>query len=110
MTIPKVRRETENGTEVAVLVSCGFGAGWSSWTQDEDEKAVLLFHRDLVNLVLEDNRDQAAILAEVMTECYAGGARDLEVVWVPEGAEFYIHEYDGSETLRLKSNFKWQRA
>ena len=62
MDIPKVKRETENGIEVAVLISPGYGAGWSSWSYDS--KDILLFHKDLVELVLKGERGTAARLAE----------------------------------------------
>jgi hypothetical protein len=36
--------------------------------------------------------------------------RDLEIEWLPEGTEFVINEYDGSETLEIKSDIVWHRA
>ena len=108
MDIPKVKRETENGIEVAVLVSPGFGAGWSTWSYESSE--TLLFHKDLVDLVLKGENGSAARLAEEMTGSYTGGAESLMVNWVPEGSRFIIHEYDGSETLVLEKDFDWKEA
>lgn len=108
MGVPRVKRETENGVEVAVLVSPGYGAGWSTWSYDSKE--TLLFHKDLVDLVLKGENGSAARLAEEMTEAYTGGAESLMVVWIPEGSRFVIHEYDGSENLVLEKDFDWSVA
>ena len=113
MGVPRVKRETENGVEVAVLVSPGYGAGWSSWCHEAEETEILLFHKDLVELVLKGESgsvQEAWLLAEEMTEAYIGGAESLMVVWVPEGSRFIIHEYDGSENLVLEKDFDWSVA
>jgi hypothetical protein len=39
-----------------------------------------------------------------------GGAVDLKVVWVPQGSQFQVTEYDGSESLRLKDDEDWITA
>jgi hypothetical protein len=38
---------------------------------------------------------------------YDGGIRDLAVVWLPEGTEFRIHEYDGAESVEVKEEMIW---
>ena len=107
--IPKMTRVAEDGSsEVAVLISHGFGAGWSTWNQDDKE--TLLFHKDLVQLVLDGKNAEAGQLAEKMTDAYVGGAEDLEIVWLPEGTQFWVHEYDGSESLRTMDRFDWVTA
>lgn len=108
MSVPKMKREGENGVEVAVLISFGFGAGWSTW--NSEVKETLLFHKDLVQLVLDGKKSQAGALAEAMVDCYAGGAEDLEVIWIPEGSRFIINEYDGSEGIQLETSIDWEVA
>ena len=104
--IPKMTRVRHDGSnEVAVLISCGFGAGWSTWNQDDKE--TLLFHKDLVQLVLDGKNAEAGRLAEKMTDAYVGGSEDLGVEWLPEGTQFWVHEYDGSESLRTLNSFDW---
>ena len=110
MGVPRVKRETENGVEVAVLVSPGFGGGWSTWCYEDKETEILLFHKDLVELVLEGKNGSAARLAEEMTDAYVGGAESLIVTWIPEGSRFIVHEYDGSENLVLEKDFNWSVA
>ena len=95
--------------EVAVLVSCGFGAGWTSWGMPEEA----LFDPVIVDFV-ENNKIGTTEFDEYIEntykEYYSGGAGDLIVVWVPEGKEFRIDEYDGAENLTLKDNFTWIKA
>lgn len=95
--------------KVAVLVSAGFGAGWSSWNYQYPE---MLFDPKIVAMV-ETEQSVEAILAycEVKyPEGYFGGAGDLEVRWLPVGTCFRVHEYDGSESLEIKEDMHWEVA
>ena len=95
--------------DVAVLVSAGYGAGWSSWGMPE--KA--LFDPIIVDFV-ENNKNNSNELAEYLEkeypDEYCSGLDGLYVEWVPEGKEFKINEYGGSENLVLKDNVKWITA
>jgi len=86
--------------KVAVLISPGFGAGWSTWGPTE-LKEELLFDPVLVELVLAnaDVRRLEAYAEERWPGAYLGGIGQLEVRWVPEGEPFDVDEYDGSECL-----------
>ena len=91
---------------VAVLVSPGFGAGWFSWHGIE----ALLFDPAVVELV--ESGAEASVIEQYCedrhgSDPYFGGAGDLIVEWVPVGARFRIHEYDGSESLVLESEEEW---
>lgn len=90
-TVNKVERDGE----VAVIVSPGFGAGWSTWA-DESEAAV--FAPDVVAWI-EGGKVGDTDFAEKYG--YTGGLRDCEIEWVPKGCRFEIDEYDGSESLRI---------
>lgn len=99
--------------EVAVLISPGFGAGWSTWNYSCPE---CLFDPEIVQMVL-DNKPWQEIAnfadAKYETETnyfYSGGASDLVVRWVPVGTKFRVHEYDGSETLEIKEELDWIEA
>ncbi len=118
--IPKMRREVDGSFEVAVLISGGFGAGWSTWTPEYS--SILLFHKDIVEFILEkpaetcvdaDAWDAAllTIIHEIVGDTvYMGGAEQLEVIWLPEGTPFIVTEYDGAEGLRTLANYEWQKA
>lgn len=92
-------QKIERAGNVAVLYSPGYGAGWSTWNSEHDG---LLFDADIVNHVLDGDLDRAIKVAEEKYPgVYVGGGRDLTVAWVPKGARFEIHEYDGSESVRI---------
>jgi hypothetical protein len=96
MTIEKLIRDGK----VAVLVSHGFGAGWSSW-QPEEHVEFALHDRQLCEFTeAGDFEGFKARAEEVIGEfVYFGGLRNVCVEWVEQGKPFYVHEYDGSEHL-----------
>jgi hypothetical protein len=97
---------------VAVLYSPGFGAGWYTWNtlrgDNEDQSLQLIFDPVIVDLVEKRNGDNCDEITdaiekrgeEILPEGYFGGARDLEIKWVPVGTRFLINEYDGSEYVQ----------
>jgi hypothetical protein len=92
--------KVERDGKVAVLVSHGFGAGWSTW--NSEHAAAFCMDARLVQPVLDGDRDRAAKVAvELFPDAYTGGADDLRVEWLPKGTIFEIDEYDGSETLHI---------
>ena len=98
---------------VAVLVSAGYGSGWStSYMNDPD--GVLLFHPKLVQMVEQERHDEITeewIERELgLNGVYTGGTDGLYIEWVPVGTKFIIDEYDGHETLRTIDNMNWITA
>lgn len=90
----------ERDGQVAVLVSPGYGAGWSTWNSKHRE--TLCMDAEIVQAVLDNDIDKAvAIAKQKCGDIYEGGARDLTVEWVKKGAAFEIDEYDGSESLHV---------
>lgn len=98
--------------KVAVLVSPGFGAGWSTWGSEHAN--IVLFHPEIVKWVEEGKKgDIEEIIKEILgpdAYFYTGGARDLEIEWLPIGTLFQITEYDGSETLKTMKDTNWKTA
>jgi len=93
--------------KVAVLVAPGWGAGFSTWGAPIEA----IFNPTLIGLVENEKWDEAIDFVEKTWEgVYSGGVQDLVVVWVPEGKEFIIEEYDGSESLVLKEEYNWIKA
>ena len=90
--------------QVAIAYSPGFGAGWSTWN-DNELAETLIFHPDIINMILSNK--QSAIdtdwlvehFGEEFKDVYCGGARNLAIEWVPVGTQFRIDEYDGSERV-----------
>ena len=117
--------------KVAVLVSGGYGGGWSTWMEEVEVGDIwecvqpnlsIVFEPKVVEMVLAGEKDKNRAerkatldkIKEYMTETYpgyyTGGAEGLEVEWVPVGSKFYIEEYDGNESLVLESDMNWQIA
>ena len=106
--------------DLAVLVSNGYGAGWSTWETKEED--LCLFDPVLVKIVLELDRVGAdySVRKDRISQyldsnprykdVYRGGALELCVEWVPKGHYFTIREYDGSETLEIFSPINWRLA
>ena len=92
---------------VAVLVSSGYGAGWSTWGSDEMlfdpviAQALLdkLFEDEILELAQARYPDESIL-----------GLDGLYVRWVPVDKRFRIEEYDGAESLRLEEDYDWMVA
>ena len=106
-----IKEKVVRDGKVAVLVSPGYGAGWYTWNLQHPE---LVFLPRVVEMVLNGDSpyDIEAYVKSVYGEddIYTGGASDLVVEWIPQGAQFQIEEYDGSESLRLKDSQDWFTA
>ena len=96
-----------------VLISRGYGAGWSSWNDSRmafDERLIRAFE---CGITQED-------MQELCVECgyvdvngdppYMGGFKQLEVVDIPSGVLFQIMEYDGSEYIEYFEESDWYLA
>jgi len=85
--------------QVAVIYSPGFGAGWWTWNRNHEG---LVFDKDIAEAVIAKDLSKAAnIVAAKYPDTYLGGLDDLEVIWVDEGSQFEIDEYDGSESVHV---------
>jgi hypothetical protein len=100
--------------KVAVLVSPGFGAGWSTWSYSgrEDYRNFMLHDPTLVAMV--ERGDSVEAIESYVTakhpDTYCGGADDLTIQWLPVGTAFRIHEYDGSESVEIRDDIEWNIA
>lgn len=90
--------------KVGVLVSYGYGAGWSTWNKDEYRE---FFAMDKKLIEMKLNKTP---LKEVEEYCKSGTGEDYtsmagwnqaEIEWVGKGNSFCIEEYDGNESLRF---------
>ena len=100
---------------VAVLYSPGFGAGWSTWCQeDESARLAMTFDpqiADIVDQCQEDWQERARAIAQIKyPEAYLGGLKDLRVKWLPVGTQFRVTEYDGNEDIELNTAIDWITA
>lgn len=93
--------------KVAVLISYGFGSGFYTWGAPLEA----IFDPKLVELVESEDYDGAnEYVKNTYPGVYTGGVGDLVVVWVDEGEEFIIEEYDGNESIQFKNETQWITA
>jgi hypothetical protein len=101
------RRYYNDKGQVGVLVSPGFGAGWSTW-----ENGVDVFDYEMIEAVLTKQRkgESEKIARSKYPNAYLGGVADLTVKFVNSGTKFHIREYDGYETLETIDDIDWLEA
>jgi hypothetical protein len=95
-----------------VLISSGYGAGWSTWANQGREE-FYLFDAPLIAAIERDGVVTPEALAdferreiaEFGDAGYHGGARNLQVVEV-EGP-FRVNEYDGFESVEYRDQGTW---
>lgn len=109
----------EDETAFAVLVSPGFGAGWSTWGSHE-----LAYDKRIIEWFLTKDSDWRinvsafrpnSVKQEAQTfltqlgyeDVYTGGLGDCILKWVPINAKWRIEEYDGAESLVTEDTEKW---
>lgn len=95
--------------KVAVLISEGYGAGWSTWIDDSAES---VFDPVVVGAVEKGTSYEEILpyLKEKYENGYFGGYGQLVIKWVPVGKRFKIDEYDGFESLIFEEEFDWITA
>ena len=99
---------------VAVLVSHGYGAGWSTWNCKElayDKRVVefWLEHKDDVEYISDIQRIGTKSNSEARKffkdlgygDVYFGGIGGIKMEVVPKGMPFVIEEYDGAEHIEF---------
>jgi hypothetical protein len=105
----KYKKEFDEGTYVGVIISNFYGCGWSSYSGRAQEK---MFDYDVVDMLtrgVDHETIDQFISDKYNIESYTD-SNDLIVVWVKEGREFYIDEYDGHESVVYKDVMKWVTA
>lgn len=102
----EIEKVIRNG-KVAIAISRGFGAGWTTWNSD-----ISPFEPKVIKMIEEERQEE--ITEEWCKDnlgidnVYCGGASDLEIEWVDLGDKFSINEYDGSESLYISSELSYE--
>lgn len=101
--------EDDTHKRYGVLVSAGFGAGWSSWSNEAlayDRKVIEYWlthkysHLDEVKEWLAANGYPHTYVSET-------NWRTLQLEWVSAGAHWRIREYDGAESIEFLNPNDW---
>lgn len=88
-----------------VLISPGYGAGWSTWEGTRlatDVKIIDAFERGVSQ---EEMHELCADLG--YGDVYMGGFKNLRIVEIPKGTIFRIREYDGYESIEFLDSSEW---
>lgn len=92
-----VEKYYNENDELGVLISVGWGAGWSTWNNEE-----LAYDKRIIEKWLEKvSADEMCEYVESLgyARPYMGGYDDLRLRFIPRGTMFCIHEYDGAESI-----------
>jgi hypothetical protein len=92
-----VERYYNENDELGVLISGGWGAGWSTWNDNELAYDKRIIEKWLENVSSDEMCDYVESLG--YNRPYMGGYRQLRLVFIPRGTMFCIHEYDGAESI-----------
>lgn len=93
-----------------VLISRGYGAGWSTWNTPQmaiDSDLIELFEKGCTEEEMCELCVQKGYTDNFGGEPYMGGFDGLEIQSVPQGEYFKILEYDGSESISILNSNSW---
>lgn len=112
-----------------ILISPGYGAGWSSWGDPEQAKFVVTYQPIIDFLESGGQFEEADIssfsaggyenfkepgqsilkqfIEDLGEDFYLGGARGLIVEYADDDELVRIHEYDGYESLERFETMNW---
>ena len=94
--------------KVAVIFQPEFGAGWYTWNLDHPE---IVFDPNIVHHIELKEWDKLQVYMELRyPDGHFGGFESLAIMWLDEGTEFKIDEYDGQESVVLRKKIKWLSA
>lgn len=106
-----------NKSELGILISPGWGAGWSTWYKDFDNKegeqryAIALdkrviefwmnhkYDKEKTETINETYKMQDFLESIGYDHVYMGGYAQLKLVFIPKGQLFCILEQDGYESI-----------
>lgn len=96
-----------------VLISPGYGAGWSTWNDSRmafDKRLIEAFERGISKEDMERLCVKCGYIDIYDGPPYMGGFKQLEIVDIPSGTLFQIKEYDGSEYIEYFEEDDWYVA
>lgn len=93
--------------KIGVIVSLGYGAGWSTWG---DRKSAI--DQELAKAI--DDGVEFSVISAIAEKNwpsqYQGGLDQCVVEWLDVGTVFKISEYDGSESIEFNYGSDWMVA
>lgn len=104
--------ENETHDRYGVLVSPGYGAGWSSWNSPR-----LAYDRKVIEywLAHKNERNDEVIEEWLQKNGYphtyvsSSNWRNLTLEWIPVNICWRIREYDGAESIEVFNPATWNK-
>jgi hypothetical protein len=96
-----------------ILISPGYGAGWSTWNSPElayDPDVIEFFESGCNKEELREFCKEKGYVDSYGEGPYMGGFGNLKVVEVETDRVFRINEYDGYESIEFLNLSKWMVA
>lgn len=96
-----------------VLISPGYGSGWSTWNDPRmafDGRLIEAFERGISKEDMKALCVECGYVDPYGYAPYMGGFNNLIVVEVPSGTMFRIREYDGYESVEMLDMDDWYIA
>lgn len=93
-----------------VLISPGFGTGWSTWNDPRmafDRRLIEAFECGISEEDMEALCVKCGYVNPYEDALYMGGFDRLKVIDVPSGMLFQIIEYDGAERIKFFDEDDW---
>lgn len=96
-----------------ILISPGYGAGWSTWADDSVRNFML---KDPTLIAMAERKaTQQEVNDYVESQhpddnIYTGGWKNIRVVELPAGTLFKVNEYDGDESIETRDGTDWIMA
>lgn len=93
-----------------ILISPGYGAGWSTWADDSVQEFML---KDPTLVAMAERKASKQEVADYIDSkhpddnIYTGGWHNIRVVELPAGALFKVNEYDGDESIETRDGTDW---
>lgn len=104
-----VERYVKDG-KVAVLVSPGYGAGWSTWEGKKlayDKRVVEFWLQYKDDEVFPEEAAKKLFYEWGYEDVFFGGFNQIKIVWLEPGTKFRITEYDGFESIETDDSVDW---
>lgn len=108
----KLRKDIEfsyNNGLIEVLLSCGYGAGWSTWNNNYSinlavDKRIIDYYKENKERKLDENEIKKFLSSIGYEDVYCGGWNKMAIETIPLNCKFRIDEYDGAESLITYEN------
>ena len=103
--------EDETHDRYGVLVSHGYGAGWSSWNSPR-----LAYDRKVIEYWKDNYEANPKVVEEWLAKNGYPGTyvsfsnwRNLTLEWIPANVCWRIREYDGAESIEVLNLAGWNK-